>query len=590
MGLPYAGILNFISSRLISSLILISVLVTILTVFISLILKCNKPSSKLKHAIWFLLILSFLIIPLVSRIMPEMRIPITKSEGSSYLIPPPERITSETKLSPSNPTRPVDQPVSMVNPSIKLSTISIILFIWLTGIILFLLKYLYGWYRVRKIIHAASPVQSGVLCNFVTVSSKTMGIKRSIRIYQSGRCSKPFTYGVIRPKIFFPLKLPRDTHRSVILHELAHIKRFDYLTQTISYGICILFWFLPTSWFLLSRKQLEQENSSDEIVVKSGVKPITFAENLITFARYSLTGCIMGVIYMAGKNLEIRIKNLLSLPETPAPSKKTAKIKWLILCSFLLILPLSSIQPIISGTSKAFYLGDYDQLSVLSHMIGNKIHFRINRWDITGSLGEQEIEYDYEDRLLPKVLGVNNSGVMINIYSITITSKSNYTQKETEIKNSTTAEIITKYGFGTVKTKEILKYDQNGNIQTQSVYDNNENLLLSIKYKYQYNRRVSADFYDSSGILISRRLYRYDPYKINKLVRVEQHEKYKPVRYYDIEYKKGQAVQLFFYEEDDLEAKLMHYIVYEYDQTGNKHLGFLYSPEGNLIRRFVYAQ
>jgi hypothetical protein len=158
------------------------------------------------------------------------------------------------------------------------------------------------------------------------------------------------------------------------------------------------------------------------------------------------------------------------------------------------------------------------------------------------------------------------------------------------IKNSTTAEIVTKYNFGTVKTREILKYDRNGNIQKQDVYDNAGNHLLSIKYKYQYNRRVSADFYDSSGILISRRLYHYAPYEINKLVRVEQHEKYKPVRYYNIQYRKGQATKLFFYEKNDLGAKLMHYIVYEYDQSGSKHLGFIFTPEGNIIRRFVYVQ
>jgi beta-lactamase regulating signal transducer with metallopeptidase domain len=594
MGLPYTGIINLISSRLISSLLVISAIVTFITLLLTALLKYGKESSQFRHTIWFLLILSFITIPFCSHLLPKIQVPIFRPTGASQIIPPPEKIISETKINPSNPTRPVLFTTEEVNPSIKLSSVSIILIGWLTGILFILIRYGVSLYEIRKIFHTASQVSTPGLLEFLSESARTMNIRRRIRIFQSGKCSKPFTCGWLSPSIVIPLRLPEGTEESVILHELAHIKRFDYLTQTISIFICMIFWFLPTSWFLLSRKKVEQENSSDEAAVRAGVEPIQFAENLITFARYSLSNSTafpaLHIAHGAKRNLEIRIKNILSFSPSPNQSVKKRRIKSIILCAFILIIPLSTIEPARSGSSKAFYLGEHDLLSVYSHMVGNITHFRINRWEITGSIDEAELEYDYEDSHLPRILGKDYGRIRTenDEYILTGTAKSDFTQKEKIIKNATTAEIITRYNFGTIKHREVLTYDQKSNLKKQDVYNNSGDLLLYIRYKYSYDQRIAAEFYDSSGIMFAKRVYTYDPYQIHRLVRIEHREKYKPIRYYDFEYRRGRIVKQEFYEKTGSRERLLHYLTFEYDENGNKIVGFLYSSDSALIRRFIY--
>ncbi|MFP4442036.1 MAG: M56 family metallopeptidase [Spirochaetia bacterium] len=595
MGLPYNGIINFISSRLISSLLIISAIVTFITLLLTALLKYGKESSRFRHTVWFLLILSFIMIPFWSRVLPKIQIPIFRNSGASQLIPPPEKIISETKINPSNPTKPVLYTTVEVNPSVKLSSVSIILIGWLTGILFILIRYSAGLYEIRKIFHAASRVSSAGLLRFLSDSARIMKIRRRIRLYKSGKCSKPFTCGWLFPRIVIPLRLPEGTEQSVMLHELAHIKRYDYLTQTISFFICMIFWFLPTSWFLLSRKKMEQENSSDEAAVRAGVEPVQFAENLITFARYTLTNSTafpaLHIFHGAKRNLEIRIKNILSFSPGHKSTDSKSRIKFIIMCAFILIIPLSTIEPARSGSFKAFYLGEHDLLSVYSHMVGNIIHFRINRWDITGSIDETELEYDYEDGLLPRILGKDYGRIRTenDEYILTGTPKSNFTRKEKIIKNATTAEIITRYNFGTVKHREVLTYDQNSNLKKQDVYSNSGDLLLYIQYRYSYGRRISAEFYDSSGIMCAKRTYIYDPYEIHRLTRIEHREKYKPIRYYDFEYRRGRIVKQQFYEKNGSKEKLLHYFTFEYDESGNKIVGFLYSADSTLIRRFIYT-
>ena len=69
--------------------------------------------------------------------------------------------------------------------------------------------------------------------------------------------------------------------RSVLLHELAHIKRRDTIVQLLAQVACALHWFNPLVWFAAWRLHVERERACDDLVLASGVRPSAYAGHLL---------------------------------------------------------------------------------------------------------------------------------------------------------------------------------------------------------------------------------------------------------------------------------------------------------------------
>jgi hypothetical protein len=105
--------------------------------------------------------------------------------------------------------------------------------------------------------------------------------------------------------------------RIVLLHELAHVKRWDCLTLLVAGLACSLHWFNPLSWIALRRMAIESERACDDLVLASGVPPADYAEQLLAIAtgidRGRLTALAAGAVAMARpQGLESRLRAILS--------------------------------------------------------------------------------------------------------------------------------------------------------------------------------------------------------------------------------------------------------------------------------------
>jgi hypothetical protein len=142
-----------------------------------------------------------------------------------------------------------------------------------------------------------------------------LGIARHVAVLQHQGSCMPMTWGLERPCILLPSEAddwPEDLLRTVMLHELAHIKRFDYLTQLIARLACALYWFNPLVWLAARRLRIERELACDDEVLRAGSRASDYAGHLLEMALSLRARPFLASVAMARRSqLSARLRAVL---------------------------------------------------------------------------------------------------------------------------------------------------------------------------------------------------------------------------------------------------------------------------------------
>lgn len=194
---------------------------------------------------------------------------------------------------------------------------TILVYTWLLGTLLFFIKYLGGYIYIKNIVRTAIPA-SDKLTNVLKRVNKTYRIHRNIILKESTRISTPMVIGYLKPVILFPVGLV--THLSVseveaiLAHELAHIKRHDYILNILQIIVESLFYFNPAIWYISSRVRSEREHCCDDMAVKVTNSSKVYARTLIKLQELNMHN-LQPALAMAGDRGEFseRIRRILGL-------------------------------------------------------------------------------------------------------------------------------------------------------------------------------------------------------------------------------------------------------------------------------------
>ncbi|MES2647128.1 MAG: M56 family metallopeptidase [Bacteroidota bacterium] len=157
---------------------------------------------------------------------------------------------------------------------------------------------------------------------FVTKHAALLGIKRSVQLRVSNIATSPLTIGFWKPFILIPLasinQLSPQQIEAVLLHELAHIRRNDYLLNIILQLAEIALFFNPFMRLLLKQARLERENSCDDYVLQFQYNATDYAKALLAIERHSVESILaLGTNNNNEFQLLNRIKRMLA-PERKA--------------------------------------------------------------------------------------------------------------------------------------------------------------------------------------------------------------------------------------------------------------------------------
>ena len=141
-------------------------------------------------------------------------------------------------------------------------------------------------------------------------------IRQPVALLESAIVKVPMMAGVFKPVILVPLgllsQLPPRQVEAILLHELAHIRRKDYLVNLLQSCAEALFFFNPAVWWISSLIREERENCCDDIAVGLAGSKKEFVHALVSFQEYSSEAPSYALAFPGpGNHLLQRVKRIL---------------------------------------------------------------------------------------------------------------------------------------------------------------------------------------------------------------------------------------------------------------------------------------
>ena len=128
------------------------------------------------------------------------------------------------------------------------------------------------------------------LANALEAACSQLGIGRPVTLLIHPDRTIPLVWGILRYRLMLPAAAGHwgdEQLRSVLLHELAHIKRRDTMARLLVQIACALHWFNPLVWLAAWRLGVECERACDDLVLANGVRPSAYAGHLLDIATGS---------------------------------------------------------------------------------------------------------------------------------------------------------------------------------------------------------------------------------------------------------------------------------------------------------------
>ena len=193
----------------------------------------------------------------------------------------------------------------------------LVVFVWMCGVLLLSLRLATGWLWVQAMKrHRATPA-ADTWQQTARKLARQLHIGRPVRLLESGAVGVPTVIGWLRPVVLLPISAlaalsPRQVE-AILAHELAHIRRHDYLVNLLQTLVETLLFYHPAVWWLSRRIRAERENCCDDLAVSLCGDPYAYAKALADLEELRGTSGRL-VLAATGGSLLQRVRRLVGAP------------------------------------------------------------------------------------------------------------------------------------------------------------------------------------------------------------------------------------------------------------------------------------
>ena len=190
-----------------------------------------------------------------------------------------------------------------------------IVLVWATGVCAFSAYVLGGWMAAGRLKRRRTrAVSADRAARFARLAERLL-VRQPVRLFESAAIEVPTAIGVLRPVVLLPASiltgLPAAQLDSLLLHELAHIRRHDCLVNLVQAFAEALLFYHPAVWWVSHRIRLERENACDDMAVAVTDDPAGHARALLELEDRRAPVARLSVAAGGGR-LSSRVSRLLT--------------------------------------------------------------------------------------------------------------------------------------------------------------------------------------------------------------------------------------------------------------------------------------
>ncbi len=323
----------------------------------------GRASAASRHLVWTGMFAAVLILPIGKLALPALSIAV----WPAVVAPPPllardivvvggdpSGASGETQptvpagaLTPAADLRPDAEPPRATTWTSTRWTLTI----WLAGVAFFLARIAIGAIGVRRWGSRAHRAIDSSVLDRLDRARRVLDVRRPITLLVSPRPWMPVTWGIVRPTILVPSTLVDsldecpDQFDAVLVHEVAHIARWDAVSQLIARLAVAVWWFNPLFWLAARQARLERERACDDAVLAQGSRASDYAGQLLEFVRALAPAPIAAsrTLSMArSSQLERRVRSIL---DARANRHGRSRASLLLTCALVLgMLPIAAVR------------------------------------------------------------------------------------------------------------------------------------------------------------------------------------------------------------------------------------------------------
>jgi beta-lactamase regulating signal transducer with metallopeptidase domain len=189
---------------------------------------------------------------------------------------------------------------------------------WTVGVALLSVWHLGGWTLTRRLRHRDVRPVPEPWPSVVGRLRRRLGIDRAVGLLESSRVSVPMVMGWLRPVILVPASalsgLSTQHLEAVLAHELAHVRRHDYLVNLFQAVVETLLFYHPAVWWVSSKVREEREHCCDDLAVSVCGDRLGYARALAELEGLRLPASPRFALAADGGSLVARIRRLVGAP------------------------------------------------------------------------------------------------------------------------------------------------------------------------------------------------------------------------------------------------------------------------------------
>ena len=197
----------------------------------------------------------------------------------------------------------------------------VVVFCWLLGALAFTVKFAGGYLYLYRLTHYQLTPLSKDWNQKAQNLANQIGLRRAVKVFESALVDEPLTLRHFKPVILIPAGLVSGLHpdqlEAILLHEMAHIRRADYLINLVQSLVEIVLFYHPAVWWISGRIRQTREESCDDQVMQTGRDVMTYAEALTTVQSMYRSPKPMLTMTAIGKKGQFtaRIQRLFGQPQ-----------------------------------------------------------------------------------------------------------------------------------------------------------------------------------------------------------------------------------------------------------------------------------